>query len=358
MPFPFRRHPIFEMPFDAAVANDLGREFREQSLGRRASILRKVVQRELLLRVTGQARHRVEHVPENVSSMLWIYTWSTVGDSLMDLAVRGHLPVQLQIDLLIAPTLAPLYKTDPRFRRVLTRPEDVRDKPDFVLLQDLTTASIALKQHCAKTAPFASVFEHLRGERFDRLGFAQRRMEQLFGLSVADPARPSLHLANDGPVPFDATCVNIAVGLGARDPRRRYRHWPVVLETLVAHWPERLPPPRFALLGSANALDDLAAFPAEFIERHCHVAVDRLDLSGTATMIQSCDAFLGTDGGLMHLAVALEKPGLALFVEIDPHMRLLRGSPMQSLFTPSTLDHLAPLEVATVLLDMLPNALR
>jgi len=356
MPSLFRRHPIYGLPFDAALTNELELEYRRLPPGRRASALRKVVQRELLLRLTGQAGRRVARVPAQARRMLWIYTWTTVGDSLMDLAVRAHLPARLQIDLLITPLLAPLYQGDPRFNSVLTRPEDVRDTPDFVLLQDLSTASLALKRRCAPSAPFATVFEHLRGERFDRLGFAQRRMEQLFGLAVADPARPTLHLAEARVAPADATRMRIAVALGARDPRRRYRRWPEVLQTLVERWPEDLPPPLFTLLGSANAFDDLAAFASEFIERHCLVAVGRLDLLGSAALIRSCDAFLGTDGGLMHLAVALDKPGAALFVEIDPRLRLLPGSPMRALFALTELDGLAPHEVATLLLDALPNA--
>lgn len=355
MPLLFRRHPIHGLPFDGPLANELRAEYLQLPAGQRANALRKALQRELLLHLTGQARRRVAHVPAEAQCMLWIYTWTTVGDSLMDLAVRTHLPPGLQIDLLIDPALASLYAGDPHFRNVLIDPQDARGPFDFVLLQDLSTASLRLKRRCAPAAPFATVFEHLRGERFDRLGFAQRRAEQLFGIPVGDPARPTLHLPADRASSVKPANLRIAVALGARDPRRRYGQWPQVLQLLVDGWPARWAPPRFVLLGTANALDDLAAFPPWLLERHTDITIGRLDLLGTAAHIRDCDAFLGADGGLMHLAVALDKPGAAVFVEIDPRQRLLSNARIRSLFTPLDINRIAPADIAAALLATLPD---
>lgn len=353
MPFPFRHHPVYGLPFDAPLANELEREYRQMPFGLRTTVMRKVVQRELLLRVCGQARLRVARVPRQARRMLWLYTWTTVGDSLLDLAVLQHLPAELQIDLFIAPTLAPLQAANRRWQRVHTRVEDCNGDYDFVLMQDLSTSSLKLKMRCARSVRFATVFEHLRGECFDRLGFAQRRFEQLFGIAADEPAPPRLHLAH-APRPAPDR-MSIAVALGARDPRRAYRRWPQVLQIVLARWPAAWPAASFVLMGDASAQADLAGFTPEFLDRHCRVEVERLDLAGVAASIAACDAFVGVDGGLMHIAVALDKPGAAVFVEIDPRLRLHREARLRSLFTPRDIDAIVPDAIATALLAALAN---
>lgn len=351
MPLGFRRHPIHGLPFDAPVRNTLRQEYERMPRGKRAALLRKALQRELLLWLTGQSRRRVACAQAQAQRVLWIYNWTTLGDSLMDLAVRQALPPTLQLDLYIAPALAPLYDGDVHLNHVYTRIEDCTGPYDFVLLQDLTTASLRLKRRCAPRAPFATVFEHLRGEHFDRLSFAQRRFEQLFHLSPTAPRQPLLAL---GPRSEAAgTRTRIAVALGARDPRRWYRRWPDVLQHLLRCWPADRPAPEFVLIGNNNAHDDLSAFPQTLLDSHCRIEIGRHDLRGTAELIRDCDAFLGIDGGLMHLAVACGRPGLAVFVEIDPALRLLPGTRLQSLFSEQPIDALPPQQLAERLLEAL-----
>jgi ADP-heptose:LPS heptosyltransferase len=125
------------------------------------------------------------------------------------------------------------------------------------------------------------------------------------------------------------------------------------LNALLARWPAAWPVPEFVLLGNHSALGDLPHFDADLLARHCRVEVDRLDLPGVARVMHGCDAFLGADGGLMHLAVACDLPGLAVFVEIDPALRLLPGTRLQSLFTKSAIDDLQPDRIALAWLEAL-----
>jgi ADP-heptose:LPS heptosyltransferase len=69
--------------------------------------------------------------------------------------------------------------------------------------------------------------------------------------------------------------------------------------------------------------------------------------------MHDCDAFLGADGGLMHLAVACDLPGLAVFVEIDPAMRLLPGTRLRSLFTDGAIGNLPADRIAMAWLEAL-----
>jgi len=348
------RHPIHGLPFDAPIRNELRFEYERMPWSQRAGLLRKVTQRELLLLLTGQIWRRVARAPALTRRVLWIYTWGTIGDALMDLAVRRALPAEVRIDLCIGAALGPLFDGDPRFARVHTRIEDCEGPYDFVLLQNLGAGALRMKIRSAPLSPFATLFEHLRGERFDRLTFAQRRVEQLFGLPSAAPSPQWLAL---GPRPTrDASRTRVAVALGARDPRRWYRRWPDVLNALLARWPTVWPSPEFVLLGNRAAIGDLPPFAGGPLARHCRIEVDRLDLPGVVRIMHGCDAFLGADGGLMHLAVACDLPGLAVFVEIDPALRLLPGTRLRSLFTEGAIDALPAEQIALAWLEALRQA--
>ena len=110
--------------------------------------------RELALRANGQARRRVEQVPQHVSSLLWVYTATVIGAAIMDLAARVLVPRRVEIDLLIAPALAPLFAADRRLRQVHTDPNVLPDDIDFLLLDSFRSTSLGLKTKRYPQLPF------------------------------------------------------------------------------------------------------------------------------------------------------------------------------------------------------------
>ena len=317
------RNPICSLPFAEPIANTLGPEFAQQPLGRRVQALRKAAFRELMLLANGQARRRLKRVPKDVRSILWVYTWTTVGDAIMDLAPRLLVPRGIAIDLLITPALAPLFSSDGRLHRVHSDPGALPDDFDFVLLDSLRTTSLRLKSRRYAQLPFASMRGHNAGEHFDRAAFADRRIRQLFGLPLADVVAPTLDLGESGGKVFEEERFRIAVPLGARVARMRYAHWNEALARIVSGWPKDVASPQFRFLGQgASARKDLAAIGNEFVANHGVVEIDSGDLRKAAFDVAECDAFLGVDGGLMHVAVGVGTPGLALFAGIDPAFRL------------------------------------
>ena len=348
-------HPIHSFPFSAPVANQLAAEFAAQPLGRRMQALRKAAFRELGLVFSGQARHRMARVPATTTRMVWIYTWTTVGDAIMDLAPRELIPTAIEVDLLIAPHLAPLFAHDRRFRRVSTELSSLADDHDFVLLDSLRTTSLRLKTRSFAPLPFATMREHQAGERFDRVAYADRRLRQLFGLAPGEVRTPRIDL----PPSLTAEvheATRIAVALGARVERKRYRRWPQVLERIVAGWPEGMARPQFWLLGQgASARADLDGFASAFLAAHARARVDAGNLGEAARDIGSCAAFLGVDGGLMHVAVGVGTPGMALFSRIEPHYFLRPGSTMQALSTAGDVDEFSADQVADAFLAGLPR---
>ena len=369
-----RRHPIFSMPFDDPVANDLEAEYRGQAFGRRFQARRKAWAREAMLVATGQARLQAARVPASVRAILWVYSWTTVGDAILDLAPRRLVPKDVALDLLIAPALAPLFATDARFREVHVDIGDaVRPDIDFVFLDSLRTGTLGMKRERFSSLPFATLRGHQSGERFDRAAFADRRLRQLFALPAGSVEAPRLDLGTkarrldlgtkarrldlctEAPRRRDDGAFRLALALGARVPRKLYRHWGRVLGALFAGWPHDRPALDVRLVGQG----DSARVQQGEIERLLAGArlaswVDHGDLRRAALDIASCDAFLGVDGGLMHVAVAVGTPGLALFTRVDPAWFLRPNSSMQAMRTAGELDAIEPDAVASAFLAAVP----
>lgn len=352
-----RRHPIHTMPFDDGdVANALEAEYRERSRGQRFQARRKALARDLMLRLNGQSRRHVQAVPASTRRLLWVYTWTTVGDAIMDLAPRRLIPSRIAVDLLIAPALAPLFQSDKRFRAVISSAAKCAADYDFILLDSLRTGSLRMKAERFRAVPFATMRGHQAGERFDRAAFADRRLRQLLGLAGGPVESPRLDLGEDRPSAHDSGHFRIALALGARLQRKLYAHWAEVLSALVAAWPAALPQPEFVLVGQgASAKEQRDAIDAAATGAAVTSEIGSGSLRKTAIDIAACDAFLGVDGGLMHVAVGVGTPGLALFTRIDPAYFLRPDSTITALSTEGELDDLAPGDVAAAFVAALPR---
>lgn len=348
---------VYQLPFAGSIPNELQREYFSLPWSRRVALVRKAWSRELLQLATGQRRHR-HPIPRNARRILWVYSWTTIGDAIMDLSQCTLFPDHMEIDLCIAPHLADLFQGDPRFGTVYRSIDACRDDYDFILLHNANTPSLKLKRKHFPSTPFNTVFGHLVGECFSRADFVARRLEQLLplpGTKSTMPAMPSLPLDDIG-IPL-ADGFRIAVALGGRDHRRRGPDWSAILPAVVDAWPRDAAPPVFVLLGDRTASDDLAAICPDFVARHCEVLANKLSLRATATAIRDCDAFLGVDGGLMHIALAFDKPGLGLFTLIRPEWRMHAEARMRSHYQMEALATLDPRDVARQFVTATESAL-
>lgn len=109
-------------------------------------------------------------------------------------------------------------------------------------------------------------------------------------------------------------------------------------------------------MGVGNARADVLSLPRELLASHTADHVERLDLLQAARRIAGCDAFLGPDGGLMHLANATGRPGLAMFTTVPPAYRLLPGAPVQGVALGPAGDAVGPARLAQAFVDRLRRA--
>jgi hypothetical protein len=348
------RHLIHGLPFEHSVPEHLREEYEAWPGHRKRQLLRKVAQRELAIAFSGQGRLRcTTRAPQGVRRMLWWYTWTTIGDAIMDLSPRYLLPAGIEVELLICPALAPLFAGDSRFTRVHSDWDTVGRDFDFLLVNHFSTDGLRAKRRHLPRVPFAAVLGHMAGEMFSRLHVADARVRQLFQLPPGEPLPPHLDLTPMA-MPDDGHC-HVAVALGARDERRRWQGWNEALLQVLRRWPVDAKPPRFHLLGTANARPDREALSPAVLA-HCEDHIERQSLLQAAQCIAGCDAFVGPDGGPMHVAVATGRPGVAMFSVVPPEYRLLPSSPVWPLRADAQGRPPAPELLAQALVDRVHGA--
>jgi heptosyltransferase-2 len=134
--------------------------------------------------------------------------------------------------------------------------------------------------------------------------------------------------------------------IGGAHAARTYRQWSDVIRRLIATWPPGQPFPDFLLVGSRNGLAFVEPVMAAFSPGKARSFVGALSLRSTARLISDCDFFLGPDGGLMHCAVSLDVPGVALFARSRPELLLPPATDMQPIYDPNTVNNIPPPAVA------------
>src|SRR6266705_6115259 len=109
--------------------------------------------------------------------------------------------------------------------------------------------------------------------------------------------------------------------------------------------------PEFALVGYQNGLDYVESVMTTLDRNEATSYVGALTLRQTARAIADCDFFLGTDGGLMHCAIAMGVPGIAIFGKNPPELYLPPQSDMQVIYDPTGVNSVQPSIVAEAILN-------
>lgn len=320
-------HDSVTQPLSVPVASNASvylQEVGEHKLGWRA------LRRELVYRLSGQERYRIDRLCQGCRRGLWMYFGvPQIGDALMDLAPRSLLTeAGLTVDLVTHPHLTDLFDGDPWFARVFSDPSTIEEAAyDFAIVPSHKHRSLKMKQRHLPRHPWLSMHGRFTGPEFHRAEFATRRLADFLNLAptseeFARHARQKLGRGNDKDIdvrqpPFSSRA--IALALGGVDARRTYSRWPDVVSALtLAGFDE------FVLLGNENGIES-----ARQIQSHrdssgrFHDFVGKTSLSACRTLLSHCALAIAADGGLMHLAIAVGLPLVSLFQrDVEPQWRL------------------------------------
>lgn len=254
----------------------------------------------------------VEHqsIPVNAKRILWInLSAPSLGDSLMDLSARSLLSDR-DITLLTRKKNQLLYVFDHYFTRVLAV-EDLCEESfaidfDFVLLDSFSPHILRIKSKIAPDIPFAGLYGFLNGFEVHRTYFAFARMMELLAIDQVDvPRIPTISLPDELLDQDDE--IDVCIAIGGEWSFRTYDHWMPVVSHVTSRGYS------ISLVGSGNGAQKAAEIFNEYPS--VRSTVGKLSVREVILEISRARVFIGADGGLWHIACALQKPTVVLFAD-------------------------------------------
>lgn len=336
----------------------LEQEYRAHPIALRLKWLKQCLRLRALLFLSGQSRLRVKQFPANTKKVLYAYDWGAIGDSIMDLSQRQIFPAEVDLDLYMPAKASVLFEGDSCFEHIYRDPADCPSDYDLIILHNISPALVRFKKKYYPQVPYYDVLGCIQGELYDRARFCHASLLKLLNLSNAPLYRPQL-----GETYISGMQVKrhtVAVVMGAMDAsRRHYSDWQAVLSGIKnAVHAEAWESIRFVLIGSGeSARNDVERLNKSFVESYCDVNLDLSSLEDVKRQIALCEYFIGADGGLMHIAQALHKPGIALFAEIDPAWRMVDSfSSLKPLWAPRTVSAIPAPKIVSEFLSIVTKA--
>jgi len=328
------------VPYEC-VSHDPGSYLKRNG---KLKVVKKYLHKLMKLFLAGQLGLERKQAPEN-ATILWLYTGKrNFGDANMELSGRALLKDRgVRIDLLTLPNLFHLFGEDDIFEKVYTDIKDVDPKRyDFIILSEFNHRSIRLKVKYFKTVPYACLFGFFDGPARNQTCFSFAGVNSVFKLGLTQKeieavAKPYVGASENTiesarklipDVPY------IAISVGGIDPYRSYRHWPEFIHLYDTQGAPPFPQ-KIILVGSENGRDMSGQIAAEtFSNVSVESYVGKLSILQTREIIANAIAFVGCDGGLLHVAHSTSTPSVSLFSAGEPHhlwlTRQCNSMPLQS----------------------------
>lgn len=315
-------------------------------------LLKKTLQRQLFLTISGQRKYWFKKIPVTAKKILWIYITENIGDAIMRLAPI-HLLQGYDVDLFSANAATQLFQPGKLFNKIYTLNKDEEqvklNKYDLVIIDSIQTKPLKKKVTVAEKIPFVTMHElfHFCRNDYNSIYYSWWRMQYLLSdMKAFEDVEPRLSLDITEEAKATISALNIpdnAVGvvLGGREVYKTYSHWDQVLKGIHRQFPELV----FILLGSNNGLAMADKIMAEIDNSKIINCVAKNSLMETAAIVERCSEILCVDGGLLHVANALNKKTTTLFGRHNPENFYRNSDRYKSLATPGDVDNIAPEDV-------------
>ena len=315
------------------------------------NLFKKLVSRQLYYWLSGQWRFHRRHISQHHRRILFIHHDRNIGDCLNRLAGLA-LMSKYRIDLLAYKTNATLLQHSPYLNRTFTHDRDQPNPADYdmIILDGISSQPLNTKKKIAPRLPFVTMYEYVYRTRHSEnpIKFSYYRIATLlqhpYSQATLDAlATNRLHL----PAPLTAWAkqqqrhaVNIGITCGSINVYKHYRHVLPLVRLITSTHPHI----GIHLLGSANGeADALAVMQAKPALLNINNHVNGCSIEQTAALIQQLDVLITPDGGLMHIATAVDTPIVALFgANIYPGYRLTQRNTARTLRRQEGVSYLSP----------------
>lgn len=146
------------------------------------AVLKKRLQRDLVLKVSGQNRLRSAQAPVGAKRILWCYDWHMLGDCELKPDLIQGLSQKYEIDICVPTGPLDVFEKNPLFKNVFRDLDACTADYDFLILNDINTRTIKAKIKRFKALPWTVLVEEVRFERYRKPDFVASRIRQIFAL--------------------------------------------------------------------------------------------------------------------------------------------------------------------------------
>ena len=263
------------------------------------------------MKLLGQAKKELFNIPASTKHILWLnLSAPSLGDSLMDLSARQMLK-DFNVDLLTDAKNIGLYQADPFFQNVYDDVDQLPSHYDLIILDAYSPRILKIKALKFPDIPFVGMWGFLNGFEVHRTLYSFYRMQ--FLLNAVKPAlklSPVMRVPDFFDAGLDPKKKKIAIVVGAEWQFRRYGTWLEVVAGVVQEYGEEF---ELVLLGSSNGSTEAKNIKSAYPQVNDFVG--KCSLNQTASLIQQSNLIIVADGGLWHIACALDKPSVVLFAD-------------------------------------------
>jgi ADP-heptose:LPS heptosyltransferase len=332
----------YTLPFKFKVANTAKNILKKNTY---PSSKIKFIKRYWFLKIKHQSSLEVDEILLNHHKILWInISAPSLGDSLMDLSSRGML-CNKHLDLFTSKKNAEIYLNDAIFSSVFTKAHEIEESNyDLVILDSYSTRSVQIKVDVAPKVNFVGMFGFYNGPEVNRVLFSFHRMNSLLGYIKSENeinlmAKTQLNISDsDKEVieSYNLPTYFVAIVVGGEWDFRTFNKWALVVEKLF-NLDKGL---KIILIGSKNGID----MANSIINKNSKVSilnfVAKLSFIQTAEVINQAKYVISCDGGLMHVANAVNTPLVLLLARLDKSMMLTKSNNSFTLFDISDVNNI------------------
>jgi len=324
---------------------------------------------KFLLRLLSQQCHleRNEILMSDRKILVLLNRSSAIGDLIMEAGFLQLIKSKHQVDLLVKEPLATIFKKDSELHKVSNNINDFKDNYDLIIYDEYNSKCIRFKNKYFKNNYYLCLTKNFTSIEFNRMLFNFCRINQALGSPLSNQELDSTAHAY---LPLQQHKLNVdktvyVIGVGGEDARRTYKNWQLVVEQIIIKSPDNI----VILAGADNGISDAQSITTYMLINHniatttitdlnidwwqnntqLYSAVSRLSLIDSAQLIANADYYIGADGGLMHIAEALCKPGVAIFAYWTPDIRLSYKTRLQSLYHANDIQQISYQEIITAL---------
>lgn len=335
------------LPFRTIIPNNVKQQLNSETLSHKLKEYWCLLRREMYLFVSGQKRLERRAIPLGAKKILWLApSIRNIGDAIMGFSGRTLFTNEYQVDILLDSKVKPLFANDDVFKHVYTSAKEITESYDLIILDSVKSISLKTKKRYFSRIPYCHFRGHFDGIEFNWTLFSYHRINALLNYPYQQSAldviaKPHLVSRKSKSLP----CFDLAIAVGGEDVQRRtYNQWDSVIQMLL----QVEPCLKIVLLGNQNGAV-VATELADSFSANITNFVAKSTLTEAVQLIDNSRFFLGCDGGLMHIAVASDKPGVALFGYFEPQYRLPLNAKISTLFNGDSVNLIETQQVVDLL---------